>query len=95
MAFVICNHEKGSIFSALEECLKSNSLERAKSCLVLGTWLVHLLFKFPDTGTRDVARKRLLDQFINVLQSSKSLEEKIMATLALRGFISDTGKSSS
>ncbi|CAI9116943.1 OLC1v1018239C1 [Oldenlandia corymbosa var. corymbosa] len=92
MAFVICNHEKGSIFKALEECLNnSNSLEIAKSCLVVGTWLVHMLFKFPDTGTRDVARKCLLDQFINVLQSSKSLEEKILATLALRGFINDPG----
>lgn len=51
-----------------------------------------MLYNLPNTGVRDTARKCLLDQFINVLQSSKSLEEKILATLALRGFINDPGK---
>lgn len=93
VAFVLCNHEKGSIFKALEECLRSNSIEMAKSCLVVATWLVHMLFyNLPDTGIRDAARKSLLDQFIYVLQSSKNLEEKILATLAIRGFITDPGK---
>ncbi|KAM7518165.1 hypothetical protein LguiB_017127 [Lonicera macranthoides] len=92
VAFVLCNHEKGSIFKALEECLKSNSIEMAKSCLIVATWLVHMLFyNLPDTGIRDAARKSLLDQFIYVLQSSKNLEEKILATLAIRGFITDPG----
>ncbi|KAJ4702129.1 RING-type E3 ubiquitin transferase [Melia azedarach] len=89
VAFVLCNHEKGSIFKALEECLKSNSLEMAKSCLVIATWLTHMLSTLPDTGVRGTARRSLLDEFINVLQSSKNLEEKILATLALRTFISD------
>ncbi|KAK3023796.1 hypothetical protein RJ639_043412 [Escallonia herrerae] len=91
VAFVLCNHEKGSIFKALGECLKSNSIEMAKSCLVAATWLIHMLYNLPDTGIRDAARKSLLDQFIYVLQSSKNLEEKILATLALRGFITDPG----
>ncbi|XP_031407386.1 putative E3 ubiquitin-protein ligase LIN-1 isoform X2 [Punica granatum] len=89
VAFVLCNHEKGSIFKALEECLKSNSIEIAKSCLVVGTWLIYMLSLLPDTGVRDVARKSLLDEFINILQSSKNLEEKILASLALKTFISD------
>ncbi|KAJ1404791.1 Zinc finger, RING/FYVE/PHD-type [Sesbania bispinosa] len=89
VAFVLCNHENGSIFQALEECLRSNSLKMAKSCLVLATWLTHMLSTLPDTGVRDVARKSLLDELINVLQSSKNLEEKILATLALKTFISD------
>nr|GMC54899.1 putative E3 ubiquitin-protein ligase LIN-1 isoform X1 [Ipomoea batatas] len=89
--FVLCNHEKGLIFKALEECLKSNSMEVARSCLVTATWLIHMLYRLPDTGVRDVARKSLLDQFIHTLQSTKNLEEKILATLALRGFISDFG----
>ncbi|GAY64555.1 hypothetical protein CUMW_234440 [Citrus unshiu] len=89
VAFVLCNHEKGSIFKALEECLKSNSLEMAKSCLVIAAWLTHMLSTLPDTGVRGTARRSLLDEFINVLQSSKNLEEKILTTLALKTFISD------
>lgn len=92
VAFVLCNHEKGSIFKVLEECLKSDSLELAKSCLVLSTWLMHMLSRLPDTGVRNAARKSLLDQFINVLLSSRNLEEKILATLALKSFIKDQGK---
>ncbi|KAL8524096.1 hypothetical protein ACS0TY_013891 [Phlomoides rotata] len=91
MAFVLSSHEKGVIFKALEECLKSNSVEIAKSSLVVATWLVHMLYSFPDCGIRVVARKSLLEKFINVLQSSKNLEEKILATFALRGFVSEPG----
>ncbi|KAJ4843659.1 hypothetical protein Tsubulata_010162 [Turnera subulata] len=89
VAFVLCNHEKGSIFKALEECFKSNSLEMARSCLVISTWLVYMLSVLPDTGVRYQARKCLLDEFINVLQSSRNVEEKILATLALRTFVGD------
>ncbi|MED6135898.1 hypothetical protein PIB30_050991 [Stylosanthes scabra] len=89
VAFVLCNHENGSIFKALEESLRSTSLEMAKSCLVLATWLTHMLSTLPDTGIRDVARKSLLGEFINVLLSSKNMEEKILATLALNTFIGD------
>ncbi|XP_061337548.1 putative E3 ubiquitin-protein ligase LIN-1 [Gastrolobium bilobum] len=89
VAFVLCNHENGSIFQALEECLRSNSLKMAKSSLVLVTWLTQMLPTLPDTGVREVARKSLLEELINVLQSSKNLEEKILAALALKTFISD------
>lgn len=64
----------------------------AKACLVIATWLTHMLSAIPDTGVKIAARKSLLDEFINVLQSSKNLEEKILATLALKTFISDPGK---
>ena len=63
----------------------------AKSCLVIATWLTYMLSSIPDTGVKIAARKSLLDEFINVLQSSKNLEEKILATLALKTFISDPG----
>ncbi|GAA0152215.1 hypothetical protein LIER_10751 [Lithospermum erythrorhizon] len=89
LAFVLCNHEKGIIFKALKECLKSKSVEVKKSCLVMATWLVHMIFEFSDIGVRDVARKALLEHFINVLRTSKSLDEKILASLALKCFISD------
>ncbi|KAL5778211.1 hypothetical protein ACOSP7_011137 [Xanthoceras sorbifolium] len=89
VTFILCNHEKGSIFKALEECLKSNSLEMAKSCLVIATWLTHMLSTLPDTGVRVTARKSLLNEFINVIQYSKNLEEKILATLALKTFVKD------
>ncbi|XWS59788.1 hypothetical protein CRYUN_Cryun08bG0151600 [Craigia yunnanensis] len=89
VAFVLCNHEKGSIFKALEECFKSNSLKMAKSCLVIATWLTYMLSTLPDTGVREAASESLLDEFINVLQSSKNLEEKILATLAFKTFIND------
>nr|POE88511.1 putative e3 ubiquitin-protein ligase lin-1 [Quercus suber] len=92
VAFVLCSHENGSIFKALEECLKSDSLEMARSCLVLATWLTYMLSTLPHTGVRDAARKSLLDEFINVLQSSKNLEEKILVTLAMKTFISDPCK---
>lgn len=88
---MLCNHEKGSIFKALEECLKSNSIEMAKSCLVIATWLTHMLSLLPDTGVKISARKALLEEFINVLQSSNNLEEKILATLALKTFVSEPG----
>ncbi|XP_052191307.1 putative E3 ubiquitin-protein ligase LIN-1 isoform X2 [Diospyros lotus] len=91
VAFVLCNHEKGVIFKALEECFKSNSIEVAKSCLIVATWLTHMLYSLPDTGIRDVAWKSLLDQFINVLQSSKNLDEKILASISLKNFITDPG----
>ncbi|XP_048226938.1 putative E3 ubiquitin-protein ligase LIN-1 isoform X2 [Ricinus communis] len=89
VAFVLCNHEKGSIFKGLEECFKSNSIEMAKSCLVISTWLVYMLSVLPDIGVREVARKYLLDEFINVLQSSRNIEEKILAALALKTFVID------
>ncbi|XP_024026587.1 putative E3 ubiquitin-protein ligase LIN-1 [Morus notabilis] len=89
VALVLCNHERGSIFKALEECLRSSSLEMAKACLVVATWLTYMLSIIPDTGVKSAARKSLLDEFINVLQSSKNQEEKILATLALKTFISD------
>ncbi|KAL6216259.1 hypothetical protein ACLB2K_009482 [Fragaria x ananassa] len=89
VAFVLCNHEKGSIFKALEECLKSNSIEMAKSCLVIATWLIHMLSVLPDTGVKISARNALLEELVNVLQSSNNLEEKILATLALKSFVSE------
>jgi len=51
-----------------------------------------MLYSLPDTGIRDVAWKSLLDQFINVLQSSKNLDEKILASISLKNFITDPGK---
>ncbi|KAK7391558.1 hypothetical protein VNO78_19974 [Psophocarpus tetragonolobus] len=89
VAFVLSNHENGSIFQALEQCLRSNSLKMAKSCLVFVTWLTNMLSTLPDTGVKDAARKSLLDELINVLLSSKNLEEKILTTLALKTFTSD------
>ncbi|XP_021997634.1 putative E3 ubiquitin-protein ligase LIN-1 isoform X1 [Helianthus annuus] len=91
VAFVLCNHEKGVIFEALEQCLKSKSINIAKKCLVIATWLVYMLYNLPDTGVRDTARRSLLNQYIHILQSSKNLEDKILATVALRSFISDPG----
>uniref|UniRef100_A0A7N0UHD0 Putative E3 ubiquitin-protein ligase LIN ARM-like domain-containing protein n=2 Tax=Kalanchoe fedtschenkoi TaxID=63787 RepID=A0A7N0UHD0_KALFE len=91
VAFVLGNYEKGSVFKALEECFKSNSLKMAKTCLVMATWLTYMIYKLPDTCVREVARTSLLHQFINVLRSSKNLEEKVFATLALKSFISDKG----
>ncbi|KAI3696066.1 hypothetical protein L1987_79075 [Smallanthus sonchifolius] len=44
-----------------------------------------------DTSVRDSARKSLLNQYIDILQSSKNLEDKILVTVALRSFISDPG----
>ncbi|KHN11218.1 Putative E3 ubiquitin-protein ligase LIN-1 [Glycine soja] len=89
VAFVLCHHENGSIFQALEECLRINSLKMEKSCLVLVIWLTHMLSTFPDTDIKDVACKSLLHELINVLQSSKNLEEKIWVALALKNFIND------
>lgn len=66
----------------------------AKSCLVISTWLTYMLSILPDTGVREAARKSLLDEFINVLQSSRNMEEKILATLALKTFVMDLGKTS-
>lgn len=64
----------------------------ANSCLIIATWLTHMLSTLPDTGVRDAASKSLLGEFIHVLQSSKNLEEKLLATLALKTFINDPGK---
>lgn len=64
----------------------------AKSCLVIATWLTHMLSILPDTGVKSGACKALLDEFMNVLQSSNNMEEKILATLALKSFVNDPGK---
>lgn len=95
VAFVLCNHDNGAIFKALEDCLRSKSVEMAKSCLVTATWLMHMLSILPETGVKLIASQCLLDQFVEVLQSSKNLEEKVLATLALKSFISDPGNSHS
>lgn len=63
----------------------------AKSCFIVATWLTYMLSVIPDTGVKIAARKSLLDEFINVLQSSKNHYEKILATLALKTFINDRG----
>ncbi|KAM0036544.1 hypothetical protein Hdeb2414_s0014g00427641 [Helianthus debilis subsp. tardiflorus] len=89
VASVLCNHEKDVIFEALEQCLKSKPIIIAKKCLVIATWLVYMLYNLPDTGVRDSARRSLLNEYIHILQSSKNLEDKILATVALRSFISD------
>ncbi|XP_038896990.1 putative E3 ubiquitin-protein ligase LIN-1 [Benincasa hispida] len=89
VALVLCNHERGYIFKVMKECLKSKSLEMAKSCLVIVSWLCHMVSMLPETGVRETARRFLLDELVNVLQSSNSLEDKILACLALKTFISD------
>ncbi|XP_038973559.1 putative E3 ubiquitin-protein ligase LIN isoform X2 [Phoenix dactylifera] len=90
VAFVLCNHDDGAIFEALGQCLTTNSLEMAKKCLVIATWLAYMLSCLPDTGIRTIAANCFLDQFINVLHSSRNLEEKVLATLALKSFIIDS-----
>lgn len=75
----------------MKECLKSKSLEMAKSCLVIVSWLCHMVSTLPDTGVQETARRSLLDELVNVLQSSNSLEEKILAYLVLKTFLSDPG----
>lgn len=51
-----------------------------------------MLSTLPDTGVRETARRSLLDELVNIIQSSNSLEEKILACLALKTFISDPGE---
>lgn len=92
VAFVLCHHDNGAIFEALGECLMSNSLEMAKKCLVIATWLTYMLSYLPDTGIRTIAAHCFLHQFVNVLHSSRNLEEKVLATLALKSFIIDSGE---
>lgn len=87
---VLVNFEFGAVFEALGECLKNNSVELARPCLVAATWLTHMLKVLPDTGVRDVARQCLLESFVMILQSSRNLEERILATLALTSFINDS-----
>nr|QEX51117.1 putative E3 ubiquitin-protein ligase LIN-1 isoform X1 [Cymbidium ensifolium] len=89
VAFVLCNHDNGAIFKALEECLMSKSMEMTRSCLVIATWLIHILNILPDTGMRVIASNCLLDHFLDILESSKSMEEKVLATLALKNLFSD------
>lgn len=92
VALVLCNHEKGYIFKVMKECLKNKSLEVVKSCIVIVSWLCYMLSTLPDTGVQEIARRFLLDELVNVLQSSNDLEDKILACLALRTFISDPGE---
>ncbi|KAH9308456.1 hypothetical protein KI387_036367, partial [Taxus chinensis] len=91
VAFVLINYEFGALFEALGKCLRNNSVELARPCLVAATWLTYMLKVLPDTGVQDVARRCLLQQFVMVLQSSRILEEKILAMLALTSFINDSG----
>eukprot|EP01018_Ginkgo_biloba_P018781 Gb_32192 [translate_table: standard] len=90
VAFVLVNHESGALFEALGECLKTRSVELAKPCFVAATWLACMLTVLPDTGIRDVACRNLLEQFVMALQSSRNLEERILAMLALTSFINES-----
>lgn len=64
-------------FSELwRNALKSNSIEMIRLCLIIATWLTHMLLILPDTGVKSAACKSFLDEFMNVLQSSKNVEEK-------------------
>ncbi|KVI07270.1 Armadillo-type fold [Cynara cardunculus var. scolymus] len=55
----------GRIFNALEECLKSNSIDMTKKCLATATWLIYMLYNLPDTGIRGVAQGFELDTSMN------------------------------
>ncbi|KAK8948328.1 putative E3 ubiquitin-protein ligase LIN [Platanthera guangdongensis] len=89
IAFVLCNHERGAIFKALEECFMSKSMEITKSCLVVTTWLIFILKSLPDTGMRVIASQCFLDHFLVILESSNNMEEKVLVTLALKSLFSD------
>ncbi|MQL76382.1 hypothetical protein Taro_008779 [Colocasia esculenta] len=89
VSFVVCNHDNGSIFKALEECSRSNSLELTRSCLVLSTWLVHMLDSLANIDTRAIARRCLLQHFISIFQTPRDLEDRVLAGLALKSFTSD------
>ncbi|GLJ40383.1 hypothetical protein SUGI_0831030 [Cryptomeria japonica] len=90
VAFVLVNYEFGALFEALGKCLRNNSVELARPCLVAATWLTYMLKVLPDTGVQGVARRCLLQHFAMVLQSSRILEERILAMLALSTFINDS-----
>ncbi|PKA66456.1 Putative E3 ubiquitin-protein ligase LIN-1 [Apostasia shenzhenica] len=89
VAFVLCNHENGAIFKALQECLMSNCMEMNKACIVVVTWLTYMLNNLPDTGMREIASQCFLDHFVDILQSSRNMEEKVLATLALKSLFRD------
>lgn len=87
------SHEFGLIFEALADGMKSKNAELFSVCLVSATWLVHMLSFLPDTGVRGAARMCLLKRYISILKSSRNVDDKAVAMLALRSFMNDPGKS--
>ncbi|XP_020247015.1 putative E3 ubiquitin-protein ligase LIN-1 isoform X1 [Asparagus officinalis] len=89
MAFALVSHEFGLIFEALADGMKSKNAELFSVCLVSATWLVHMLSFLPDTGLRGAARMCLLKRYISILKSSRNVDDKAFAMLALRSFMND------
>lgn len=90
VASVLVSYEFGLLFEALGECLQSKSVQLTRPALVASTWLTHMLTILPDTGVRGAARQCLLERFVTILKSHKRLEDRALAALGLRTFISDS-----
>ncbi|CAK7337433.1 unnamed protein product [Dovyalis caffra] len=89
MAFALVSHEFGLLFEALAEGLRSRCTELCSASFVSATWLVHMLGTLPDTGIRAAARVCFLKLLIEIFKSSKDIEDKVLALLALNSFIKD------
>ncbi|KAJ0989244.1 hypothetical protein J5N97_007600 [Dioscorea zingiberensis] len=89
VAFALVSHEFGLLFEALAQGMKSKQPELFSICLVSATWLIHMLSLLPDMGIRGAARVSLLKIFVSVLKSSRDVDDKALAMLALRSFMHD------
>ncbi|XP_039124165.1 putative E3 ubiquitin-protein ligase LIN-2 [Dioscorea cayenensis subsp. rotundata] len=89
VAFALVSHEFGLLFEALAEGMKTKQPELFSACLVCATWLIHMLSLLPDMGIQGVARTSLLKSFVSILKSSRDVDDKALAMLALRSFMND------
>ncbi|CAM6119396.1 unnamed protein product [Calypogeia fissa] len=89
VAGALVGHDLGTLIEALGQGIQSKNAKVSKPCMIVATWLSHMLPKLPDTGIRQTARNCLLDHFVGVLQTSKDLQQKVLAALAIHSFISD------
>ncbi|KAI6681868.1 hypothetical protein NL676_035749 [Syzygium grande] len=89
VVYALVSHEFGLLFEALAEGLKSRYADLCSACFVSATWLAHMLGILPDTGIRGAARVCLLKRFLQIFKSTKDVEDKALAMLALNSFIQD------
>ncbi|CAM6085489.1 unnamed protein product [Calypogeia fissa] len=89
VAGALVGHDLGTLIESLGQGIQSKHPDVSKPCMIAATWLTYMLPKLPNTGIRQTARNCLLDHFVGVLQTSKDLQQRVLAALAIHSFISD------
>ncbi|EFJ10921.1 hypothetical protein SELMODRAFT_426843 [Selaginella moellendorffii] len=88
-ARVFLEYEGGAILEALGAMLQSKNLELWKPCMIFAVWLSFVVKKLPISGLRPYFRRYFLAPFVVALESTKNVQQKVLAALGLHTFLDD------